>query len=418
MTPARLSEENLMTTEQPTIYKVPAVNFARLNAEVEKMNRKAARLGTDPVVLTTHGQEVRTLHDALLDSEYFDTSFLCTIEGAAPQVEGFILVAEIRPVEGGENVIREVPGQNCPPQFRTTKMDCDHCQINARRNSIFIVKNEFGEFVRVGSSCLQDYLGGTDPKSLIQRAEYMLRFDELIRDAVDPEWGIKSGEPKHIAVPISRFVLACAVVMRKMGWVSRSAAFGDGGTSDVRPTANIAWDICINTDANIGDLVRDHELQANGDDMTDAENSVAWAEKIDPEKANNTYMHDLGVCCRQAHVTWETAGYVGSVINAWRRSVADAARTDESNSEHLGTVGETSDFTLRIMSVRPLKADFGGQRNLITFNTAAGDVLTWFTGKVPEWATVGSEVEVTAKVKKHDEYNNVKQTVINYVKPK
>lgn len=406
-----------MTTEQ-TIYKVPAVNFARLEAEVEKMNKRAERLETEPVVLRTHGTEVRTLRDALLDTEYFEETFLCTIEGAAPQLEGYFLIAEIKPVENEENLVREVPGQQCPKQFRTTDMRCDHCHTLRNRKSVFIVANEFGEFVRVGRSCLQDYLGGKSPEALIKRAEYMMDFDELVRNAVDPEWG--PSQTKYVAVPTSRFVQACAVVIRKMGWVSRTQAHAGEG----RATADIAWDICVHCSRDdVRKMVEQQKLQVNGDDAIDAERAIEWAEKIDPENAPNNYLHDLGVCCRQKHVTWERAGYVGSVINAYRRHLADQARDEqqaqESASEYLGTVGETGEFSVRIMEIKPLQPFGNTPKNLIVFNTAAGDVLCWFkSGDVPEWAKIGSEVTISGRIKSHKEFNGVKQTNLIYVKTK
>ena len=411
-----------MTTETPTIYKIPAVNFPRLEAEVAKMNRKAERLETAPVKLETHGQEVHTLEDGLLGSEYTETYFLCTIEGDAPQLEGYILVAEIRPVEDDdENVIREVPGQRCPKQFRTTAMDCDHCQKKARRKSIFIVKNEFGEFVRVGRTCLQDYLGGTNPESLIKRAEYMMDFERLAKDASDPEWGKQAiTKSAPLAVPINRFVIACAVIIRKLGWVSKTQAWEQGGA---RSTASIAWDICVNHHLPaVREMVEKEELKASGKESLEAAQAIEWAEGIDPENAKNTYLHDLGVCCRQAYVTWDRAGYVGSLINAYRRHLSDLEAEKnaaiESSSEYQGKVGERADFSLCVSEIKPLPQDFGNPRNLIVFQDDTGNVFTWFTGPVPDWAEIGSTHGVTAKVKNHRDFQGVKQTVLSHVREK
>jgi hypothetical protein len=399
-------------TDMPTLYHIPATNFARLEKEIEKINRRAARLETEPVKLQVHANEHVTRTDTLFDLEYEEIFFVCSVEGAAPQIEGYTLVASIQPVEGGENLVREVPGQKCPQQFRTADMSCDHCQINVQRKSVFIIQNEFGEYRQVGRNCLQDYLGGTNPESLLGRAEYMMDFAKLARDAEEREWGSHGGP---VCVPINHFVAMCAILIQKLGWMPRSKSM------EGQATADIAWSMCVDPRSR-RDFVRDKDLKATMKALLDAEHSVDWAAKIDPESAPNNYLHDLGVCCRQQYVTHDRAGYVGSVLQAYQRYVEEElakSQPDTSGSQHVGTEGEKGEFAdLTITVNKELEPNQYGKRCRIEFSDPKGNVLNWFTKTAPEWVKVGDKVTISAIVKKHDEFRNIKQTTIKNVKVK
>lgn len=398
-------------TGTQTLYHIPATNFARLERDIERINRRAAKLDTEPVELQIHATEHVTRTDSLFNTEYEEIFFVCSVEGAAPQIEGYTLVASIQPVgDDNENLVREVPGQKCPQRFRTSDMTCEHCNKNRRRNSVFIIEND-GEYRRVGRNCLQDYLGGTSPESLLGRAEYMMDFANLARDAEETGWGSREGNP--IGVPINQFVTMCAILIQKLGWVPRSKSF------DGEATADIAWSMCVNPRSR-RDFVREKELKATMNAALDAELSVAWAAKIDEENADSNYLHDLGVCCRQQYVTWDRAGYVGSVLQAYQRHVEEElakSQPNTSGSQHVGTEGEKGEFVdLTVTVNRELEPNQYGKRCMIGFNDPDGNVLNWFTKTAPEWVKVGDTVSVSAIVKKHDEFRSVKQTTIKNVK--
>ena len=391
-----------------TLYHIPAVNFARLEKEIERLNKRAEKLETDPVILTVHSEEKHVCTDELWGTEYTEVSFICSVEGAAPQIEGFTFIASIQPVDEDENLVREVPGQRCPQQYRTADMSCDHCQINVLRKSVFILKNEFGEYRQVGRNCLQDYLGGVSPESLLGRAEYMMDFAKLARDAEESDWGCGTGIR---CVPINQFVITCAAVIQKLGWMSRSKAYGGNATAD------IAWDICVNPSGRIG-FARDNGLKVTADNITLAEQAVEWASKIDETNAPNNYLHDVGVCCRQQYVTSDRAGYVGSVLQAYQRHLAEQQPVTDSTSNHVGTVDERCAFSdLTISENRELEANDFGPRRLIKFTDPNGNILVWFTSTAPDWVKVGEKVTIEARVKEHGDFQGVNQTIIKLVKP-
>ena len=88
-------------TDSPTLYHIPAVNFPRLEREIKRINKRATRLETKPVTLKVHDEERIIRTDSFWNTEYEEVFFVCSVEGAAPQVEGYRLSAVIQPIEGG-----------------------------------------------------------------------------------------------------------------------------------------------------------------------------------------------------------------------------------------------------------------------------------------------------------------------------
>ena len=391
-------------TDSPTLYHIPAVNFPRLEREIKRINKRATRLETKPVTLKVHDEERIIRTDSFWNTEYEEVFFVCSVEGAAPQVEGYRLIAVIQPIEGGENLVREVPGEKCPQRFRTSDMICEHCNVIRQRNSIFIMANEFGEYRRIGRNCLQDYLGGISPESLLGRAEYMMDFADLARNAEESEWGY-GGSAGIRCVPINQFVITCSAIIQKLGWMSRSKAYEGNATAD------IAWDICTNPCSQFG-FARDHKLKVTEADKTLAERAVEWASKI-KEDAPNNYLYDVGVCCRQQYVTWDRAGYVGSVLQAYQQHIEEFS---DLRSSHVGTVDKRCKFAdVNVSADKAIEADSFGPRRLIIFTDPNGNILNWFTSKTPEWVKVGDKVTIEAYVKKHNNFRGVDQTLINRV---
>ena len=142
-----------MTTETR---RIPAVNLARLQAEVETMNRRAEKIGVKPLVLTVHSMTTETRRHQVTGVEYQVEWANVSLEGEAPVLNGWRLIARKTPVVTGEqgqekveNLIQTVPSQSCPIDYRFSGMDCDHCHTERRRNDTFILRHEDGRHAQV-----------------------------------------------------------------------------------------------------------------------------------------------------------------------------------------------------------------------------------------------------------------------------
>ena len=388
-------------------YRIPAVNFPRLQEEIEKLNKRATKLNMEPVKLAIVKTETVTRKDELLGFEYQETYHFCTVEGETPHLAGWRLIAAVEPV-GDERLIREVPGRECPVQYRTTDFHCDQCHTTRQRKAIFVLQNEdTQEYKQVGSTCIADFLGGASPEGLLGSAEYVFNFVSLAGEAQEEGWG---GGGKR-AVPIQHFVRVVSIIHRRLGYVSRTAA--REGMSQA--TADLAWSLCTSPSADWRKFVEDNNLFPEEVDLRVADTALEWAAAITPQLAKSNYLHDLGVCCRQDHVTSDRAGYVSSVIQAYNFNLEKQAKPS-TNSIHLGEVGKRREFTLTIVSLNSSDGQWGAVTK-VTFKDEANNAVIWWASGCPAWLVTGETVKVIATVKKHGEYRGVKQTELKIVKP-
>lgn len=403
------------------VYSIPAVNMTRLQEEIEKMNKRAAKLRCPPIKLTVIETYTVKKKNLALNFEYEEVYHRCTVEGEAPKLNGWTLVAVLEPQPNAEMLVREVPGQTCPKRFRQTNLRCDHCEKVRRRNAVYVLKRDDDLHKQVGKQCLADFLGHTDPESLVAGAEYLMDFAKLAKDAEDEGWG-GLGKRAERVVAINEFVAVASICLRRLGWVPRSQKDTeyDYGDDSKMPTADIAWQVCTQPNEKYTkELIEKKNLVAEGRDIELAHQAVEWASKIDPMTAESTYMHDLGVCCRQASVTWKTHGFVASVVNAYNRHLMKqiAKETPKKASQHVGKEGERQTFAgLKCVGIHPYMSG-PYQKTLFRFTDEHGNVLVWKASGQPDWVELNKEYNVLATVKKHDAYNSVPQTIIERVKP-
>lgn len=392
-------------------YRIPAVNFPYLQEEIEKLNKRAARLKMEPVVLEILETVTEKKRNDVIGFDYQETYHICVVKGESPKLSGWTLVAIIEPT-GTENFIREIPGQKCPAEYRTTDIHCDHCDAKRKRTAIFVLKNENGIHKQVGRQCLADFLGHEHPESLLSKAEFLFSFDKLVSDSREEGWGRASGQ---IIVPTSEFVTAASVVIRKMGWLPRSKA------SDFqKPTADIVWEICTNSaDRKVRELIHDKDLHATQDDIDMAEAAIKWAAQIDPNTAPNTYLYDLGVCCRQAYVDSKRRGFAASVIQAHQRVVNEERerKLNPTNSIFLGEIGKRQNFGMvEVISTTSYTSGIY-QKTLVKLRDESGNILIWRASGQPQWAQPGKKCSIRATVKKHLESGGLMETEVQRVDP-
>ena len=166
-------------TERPTdgngnfIYRIPGGNLASMNAKIEKLNKRARRLGMAPIVVAEIGEEFATHRKRIRDpfggpsqvQEVTVRFVMVTVIGQTPRIDGWDFAATVQHEEGG-NLLRTCPGFDTllPLQYRQADTQCEHCARDRRRNDTYILFNaQSGTWKQVGRSCLADFLRTTRP---------------------------------------------------------------------------------------------------------------------------------------------------------------------------------------------------------------------------------------------------------------
>ena len=413
---------NRATETRPTdaagnpLYRIPEENVPKLQERITKLNRRAAKLGMAPLVLTETGEEFVTRKKLICNDpprwhEYQLRFVLVTVTGTCPRVNGWLFCATIEHEDAG-NILRTVPGLEAmlPIQYRTVATACEHCQTARIRKDTYILQSEVGEWKQVGRNCLADFLRCEDPTGIAQWAEILAGLDEEIGGYED-EMGGGSGRETYLGLTVLLAQVACCV--RKDGWCSRKEA----RDSYIPKTASVDQAMCWFDDKYVAkqseaDKVKYAPTEADSQKAIDA---IAWAQNL-PYDVTNDYLWNIRTVSHREAVRGRDAGLAGSIIVAYGKHLeSEIARKYEHDhpSEYFGTIGKREVFTLTVIGRREIESDWGGT-TLVMFRDAAGNKAKWFASEAGEFQ-LDRTLTVKATVKAHDEYKGSRQTQLSRV---
>jgi len=401
--------------------QLTAFDLNMLREKVAILNKKAKKLGCEPA-------QVKVLDEVVVERKkimpggrvlkYNVTVFNVTVVGSTPKLEGWSLVAKVEELEG-EKLIKCVPGETCPEWYRTGRLHCDHCKSDRRRKNVFVLRHDEGHYIQVGRQCIKDFLGGKSPEQLLAQAAWGFSVSGAMGEAGDG-WG---GGHHEQTIDIVEYLNAVAICIRRLGWVSKAKArFEDSSTSGdawylVRPGMG-------NEDAKrrYELWVRENDLHHQERDEKLAAEALEWAKSLET-KGTNDYLYNLGVACRASFVIHGTSGLVASLISAYLRhmereeEIAQRKREDAVKSrEWVGKIKVRQDFEkLTVQSMKSFETQYGVS-TLVIFEDQPGNLIKWFATVKLDDLEPGDVVNIKATVKKHGDFNGVKETMVNRAK--
>ena len=388
----------------PETYLIPACRMADLEKKVDRLNRRAARLGMSPIGIET----VRTVSSKPDSWGRVLVSHEIKLTGEAPVVAGHTFIARIQHTSTG-NIISKAPGAarsvEVPVEMRDGEATCDHCGTNRRRNDTFVLRtDETGGLIRVGRNCLADYLRTPDAAGAISIFTflYALSSDFASMDFMGGEGG--SGFDGYGTVETVAAAISC---IRKCGWVSAAKAREEDRDSTksvvvfamnpppIRPEIREEWEA----------------LRPVAEDYTAAATMVEWAKALD---GASDYEHNLKVALSAGYVDPRNVGLAVSVVSVYRRAMekAEAVKApSRPDSGYFGTLGTR--YTLQGLTVKATRycETAYGVSTLVVFEDAEGHTFKWFASGSHEFEA-GSTVNIKGTVKKHGEYKGRKETML------
>lgn len=434
-------------------YHIPACNLPEFQRRLDGLNKRARRLGVAEISFsTTHafnehefryaagdGVVWRPDHKTHRDAEgrlvvgekkeIINTSdfqiatgrvrewLRLEVTGEAPKFAGWSLVGCLEPLtldDGGcENIVRAVPGESVPAEYRGRVGECDHCNARRRRNETFVVRHDDGSHKMVGRQCLKDFLGHANPHSLAAAAQLLCELAQLCGEASDEGWG--GGGYGEATWTIRHFLTITAAVVRLRGWVSRTKARDEErmATADIvldrlippRPASREWQQWADEVDAEA----------AKPEHAATAERAVEWGLGLEPAAyETEDYLYNVNLICRAGTVGRKTAGLAASIAAALARAektaqdAADAAARPA--GQHVGQVGKRQEFTVRCNRVTSIETPYGA-KGIHGLTDEAGNDLVWFATS-GTWLEVGETYRVKATVKEHGEFRGRPQTVL------
>jgi hypothetical protein len=383
------------------VYLVHEEHIDRVEHKVGLLAKRAAKVGGE-------FEYKRAMEDAV-EAAFGQVSIWHYVTLKAPKIKlaGWSLLAKLTVEEAGV-MIGTLPGIEVSlAEYATVERAtaCDYCGKARKRTATFVVEHETGERKVVGSNCLRDFLG-TDPHA-------SLRFFQMLGDL---EVELRSGGSGTKSFWATAHYLAHAACMiRLSGWAPKS--------SSEYPTATQA----ANNMRAQASKSHDKRGKPLWDDQSDADHARArealkWADEVLGAKVNQTgdasdFDRNLYIAAKNTYVTDRTEGTLAYLpvahAKAQEREIEYRLRNEKNaaagaTSTHVGQAKDRITVTGTVASVYENEGDWG-----TTFITKIegddGNIYKWFGSY-----DLGRGNKITGKftVKKHDEYQGVKETVI------
>jgi hypothetical protein len=413
-----------MITTQSKVIDLDDLDAVR--AAITKANKKATKIGVPGYVLVegTRGHRDITVPDPVHPGSWKVIGQIETVEvevlGQAPRYAGWTFVATLA-WDGDNVVIRKIDGLDVDTTAARPNLKplwCDHCNTARDRNETYLLVSDTGEFKQVGSTCLREFLG-------VEVNLHLIGFN--------PYEGCDSSNryapSRYATLQVLQDTLA---IVRAYGWLSASAAYNHGGTSTKSRLAEAYEDHRTEVAGRSTPAQEYREAIAReyreGDEALAAE-ILNWVRNVLP--TTSEYAQNLRAAVGEPETGTlvdgtqfvrntfrrDNLGLVVSAVTGYQRwtekETARKVETANTLNEYVGTVKDRlRDLHLTVTSTRWISSDYGTSL-LVVLRDEAGHAFKWFASNAPQaLETVGQQVVLDGTVKKHEEYNGRKSTVL------
>lgn len=383
-----------------------------LKEKVATLNRRAARLGCAKIELDVGEGVSKQLRFAGPDGSLISVTtkvFECQVTGSVPKVSGDWSVEARMNIDPQGVVTFDLVAPGVNVAMLATDETCDHCKVSRRRRCIYFLRakndgNRVGqnrtEDIRVGSTCLESFLGCKSPAEYAWAAEAAWISKMIEGDDGYGEDGWLSGGVGVEMFP-TNVVLAYALrSSRDGGYISRARS-----DNYERATVDAVSDM----------LSLGHQptlTEAELDVVAEVRAAVAGMEESD-------YAFNVNSVLGSEYVTRKNLGIAVSAVSVLQRHRREvAAATVVRVNEHVGRAGERLELSVILEGSKLVFSDWG-ETCLYRLRTVEGHSLVWWCSGGSntnfEDAAKDGSFKVKATVKTHGEFNGDAQTTVNRV---
>ena len=379
-------------------YLLTAEALEATREKIDKINAKASKKGLSGR-LEVIAEETTVTHD-IAGIPVEEILYSTTITGEPPKHNGWVFLATLEWVETGV-IVRAVPGAPAADRSKFEPNKCDHCGTFRRRNETYVVLNEkTGEQLQVGSTCLKDFLGWSG-------TVVFFTDDDIEREI---SGYLNFGSPVYTTESILAVAWACVTT------------FGYFKAHEDNPTKKTVYTVMAARENKYN-----RELKARIAPV--AKDAIPMAQKLrefilsDEFRGESDYVLNLKTYCEAETNTARSFGFLASVPQAYARHLDKTFKREKelanTVNEWMGEEKDKLTVNVKIKSVRYLDNDFG-VTVLYTFLSDTGHTFKWFASRAALGEDVTPEDEgfftLKGSVKKHEEFNGQKSTVLTRCK--
>ena len=268
--------------------------------------------------------------------------------------------------------------------FRDLPAYCEHCKTQRLRRKTIVVESAAGEVLRLGSSCMKDFLGlHGDPDRLLDMIEdFNGEMSEFSK--------ISDREPSLVD-----FLSVVSATIRYFGaFVPKSAE--SNATADWVAAAFKPFSMLHHSEAAVVSAINESLCEA---DLDRAIAAIEWAQGIDADIANS-YLSNLHQIADADVLLPKHHGLAASMISAYEREMVKLAVKAEEVEEVAGVV-VAGRYVVEgtVLSTKWVENGYGESlKMLVRIEQADGIVRLW--GSVPSAIDpeIGDKVRFTAAV--------------------
>lgn len=392
-----------------------------INKKLEKIQKQATKLKVSGPKLKVLDVRMHEVKQGKIKVQIPQTLF--KIEGDPPKLAGWSFVGT---VDNSEQLgmIKTVPGvDDLFPKIEAHVGDqygkCDHCKTKARRKETVIVQNDKGKIMQVGKSCLKDFLGGKDPKQVVQAMSWFKDLQDYLETLRDHGGGEGGGyEAPHVR---ASDVLAYGIdVVNAVGFYrSNSTAYEKGGESTAHLVSaalfsqpNEKWD-----SEHLKAARAVVEAGASKEAKDRAQKILDWFDSVpEDQKKNNAFFHNVHIITKEGTATPKNFGYLMGLLPTYAKVEGTLKAKEKSNdkNEHFGSPGQKFvNVQVKVVTSRDVRGYYGTSQ-FVVMKDNHGRSFTWFNNGKTDM-TVGKDYTIKGTIKKHSEYNGLKQTELTRV---
>lgn len=387
-----------------TNYEIPKSNFNGLVEKIEKLNKRAKKIGKTPITLeivNRFSKKVDVFGKRNLEVDFYEVA----VSGEVSVIDGWKLMGVVD-FDNGITLVKSVPGFEIPVEYRNADhTNCDHCKkIRSRKMSVIITDGE--KVMQVGKTCVKDFLDDSTTLDIMTHASWLKNLLVSLEDAGNVEdsgYGVVSSK-ESVREYLAHSIAVIDAVGYKPSW-------------EDCPTKYRVW-------TNIYPKNKyDYEgrIEVQEKDKIKAAKVIEWLVGLSDGDLSSDYLYNLNQIVSQETFNQKNAGLLASAYVAYMKA-QDAYLAKEKEvkvpSNYLGTVGEKIEAKVTVMKVFIFTGKYG-TGCVINMLTEDGNCLKWFTKPNKTWMESGTVLTISGTVKgfEVDEYNkNSKTTILKGVK--
>jgi hypothetical protein len=386
-------------------FEFPHYMAEEFETTLEKVNKKLRRIKGTTDITVLEQNEYRKEVDNYKFVEFIKTTVSLPV---SVKHRGFEYVGTVSTKDGVQTIF--APNNDNIADVNTQY--CDHCNTNRKRNVVHVFNHEKKGRTTVGSTCCKEFFGLDLHKALNI-------FKGFLTLCLDMDYD----EEQYCASRSTYGFFRQAVYAATLLAYNENNSYSKGDYYNGIPsTADFVKDM-LNDNGFHRDIKRNARNSAEVIPFKDLDELlVATYGNLDPKASNFNSNVANALFCQgilREFIPFKAVGLiVWAIYNALNKK-AKAENTAKKVNAHIGNVGEkivANDATLRFVKEMGSFSYYGPTSYLLTFDTPNGQVKTFSTNKTLTGLEIGATVNLTGKVKSHEEYKGFKSTMLNYTK--